>query len=742
MEDLGFEVSLIPERKLFYSNDSSFGIYAVNIEEAENWDAIKPNSYGNVTIKGSMPELMIGKRYIATVTPKKDAKYGLGYEVSSIYVPPVSTKEEQRTFLASILTEFQIKSIFDAYPDENVVDLIKKDKFDVNLTKGIGEATFEKIKASIAENEKYQRAIIVLTGEFGIPYNAVKRLSDYYGSPDLLVEKIKENPYILTEVDGFGFKRVDEMALKLGVEKTSPHRIKSCIEFILTEEADNGHCWVKYTRTVNECIKLLNVKISDVEEVLNRPVSTRDGDFVTDGKIVYLRQYHKYESGITEHLLRILNSKTEYSITQVDIAIKMVEEKQGFPFTHEQLEAIHLAVSDNVIIINGKAGTGKTSVIKGVVEVIKTVEGLEYATCALSGKASQRIQESTGLDSFTIHRLLKYNPKFGWTFDEFNQLPHDIIILDEASMVNAQLFYYLLRAIKSGAKVIITGDTAQLEPIGVGNVLVDLIASGKIPKVELTIVHRQAQRSGILSCANTVREGKKFLSNTDFGQKRLGELQDLYMYAYEDANKVLNTVLKIAKQYKGDLLDFQIIVPMKSRGNLSTQNINTECQKIFNRDPIDVDAKNKLERKNVTFLEDDKVIINGNNYDKNIFNGTIGIIKYIDSTFVVDGEVVGEYVVDFEGVGDVRFTKSEMAKIDLAYAITCHKSQGSQWKYVVFALDYSSYVLLNRQLTYTAMTRASEALFMPVELKALQHSIETNNSVKRNTFLPDMLLSA
>jgi exodeoxyribonuclease V alpha subunit len=751
MSDEQFEVTVIAEKRIYpkpFVDYNDFGIFAVNVVDTKNWDLIEDNTFGNITLKGSMPDLEIGKTYVAIVTKKKDPKYGLGYEVEMIYKKQFTTLEEQKTFLSTILSEFQIKALTDAYPSDNIIDLIKSDKLDVGITKGIGEATLVKIKEKIIENEKYQMAIIKLTGEFGIPYNAVKKLSDQYGSPDLLVDKITINPYILTEIDGFGFVKVDEMALKMGVDKKSEHRISSCIEYVLIEESNDGHCWMKKTKLINECIKLTGLSIADIREVAE---NAKGRKFLAEDKMVYLIEFHKYETRIRDNILRLLNAKFEHKINNLEEIIEKVEIKQGFKFTEEQRTAIVYAIEHNVVIVNGKAGTGKTSVIKGIVAVLQEITipsmydpnvmvGLEYATCALSGKASQRIQESTGLDSYTIHRLYGYNPRLGWAYDEFNNLQRDIIILDEASMVNSELFYYVVRAIKDGAKLIITGDTAQLEPIGVGNVLVDLLESNKVPKVELTIVHRQAQKSGILSCANLVREGEKFLGNSEYGHRKLGELQDLYMYAYQDNEKVFQRVMKIAEKFNGgDLLDFQIIVPMKTRGINCAKNINEACQKLFNQDPQDIDPKFKIERKNVTFLENDKVIINGNNYDKGVFNGTIGMIKYIDSTFTEHNEVVGEIVIDFEGIGDIRFTKSEMNKLDLAYAITVHKSQGSQWKYVVFAMDYSSYVLLNRQLTYTAMTRASKALFMPVELKALQFSVETNKSTKRQTFLQDML---
>lgn len=742
MSDEQFEIVVTAEKRVHpkpFDEYLGFGIFAANVVDTEHWDLIEENSFGNITLKGDMPDLKIGKTYIARVTRKKDPKYGLGYQVGLIYMKQFTTLEEQVTFLSTILSEFQINALTKAYPESNLVDLIKNDQLDLNLVKGIGESTLTKIKDKIIENEKYQRAIIELTGEYGIPYSAVKRLSDKYGSPDLLIEKINANPYILTEVDGFGFKKVDEIALNMGVPKDSKNRISSCAEYILNEEAGNGHSWMKFTRLISQSLKLLDLNIKTVKESLLAEVVTRGYTIVEEENIIYMREYYNYELKIKENVLRILNAQFEHKVSDLETIIESVEDRQGFKFTDEQKDAIQYAVNHNIVIVNGKAGTGKTSVIKGIVEVLRSIKGLEYATCALSGKASQRIQESTGLDSYTIHRLYGYHPSFGWNFDEFNPLPKDIIILDEASMVNSELFYYVVRAIKGGAKLIITGDTAQLEPIGVGNVLVDLLASNKVPKVELTIVHRQAQKSGILSCANEVREGKHFLSNSDFGLNKLGELKDLWTYGYTNSEDVYKRVMEIAKKFKGDILDFQIIVPMKTRGVNCAKNINEACQKLFNQDPEDVDPRNKVERKNVTFLEGDKVILNGNNYNKNVFNGTIGIIKYIDTTFITEGDVTGEIVIDFEGVGDIRFTKAEMNKLDLAYAITVHKSQGSQWKYVVFAMDYSSFILLNRQLTYTAMTRASKYLFMPVELKALTHAINTSKSTERQTFLPEML---
>lgn len=744
------EITIKPTKQRFYSQVNSYGIFEVYLtEDSKNEENIKymDNSIRigeTFNLVGNMPMIEMDKKYTAFVEEKIHPKFGLQYEAKIIYEKIMSTREDQVVFLNTILTEKQTKTLFNAYNDEedDIIDLIKNDKINLDLLHGIGEIKIKKIKDKIIQNEKYQKAIVELSGRFDLSYKVIVKLTEQYGSPELLLDKINENPYILSEVDGFGFKRVDEIALSMGTDKDSSNRVESCIKYILQEQASNfGHIWMKKNRVISEAIKLLGLRISEVQSHLLTILKDENKDIVIFEDKLFLSKNYFYEYEVYNNLTRLLKVKPTVSF-DFDFyeAVNTVEEQQGFKFTEEQKTAIQLGVKNNVLVVNGKAGSGKTSVIKGIVEVLKMhhnslmkenpdIENLEYATCALSGKASQRIQESTGLNAYTIHRLLGYNPRIGWGFDESNKMGYDVIVLDEASMVNSQLFYFLIRAIKSGAKIIITGDTAQLEPIGIGNVLVDILSVKEIPSVELTIVHRQAQKSGILYNANLVRDGINFFKGYPNKFCRMGELKDLYMYPNKEKENVLKRVLNIASRYNEDIMDFQILVPMKNKGELSTQNLNSKLQLIFNQDPEDVDEQSKIVRKNSTILTGDKVIINGNNYDKNVFNGTMGVVEYIDSY----GK--GEIIIDFEGVGRITFTKEEMGQIDLGYAISIHKSQGSQWKYVVLAFDYSSYVLLNRQLTYTGMTRAILALFFVFEIKALDYAIKTDKSSDRNTFL-------
>ena len=675
------EIEVTPNFKLFYSEESSYGIFPVDVkDESPDIDKIKFSNQilNRITIVGSMPDLKPNKTYVAKVFEVTHPKYGLQYEVQTIYEKLFTTRASQVEFLKVLLTEKQMESLLEAYPDDNLVDIIKDDKIDVSKTKGIGEATLEKIKQKITDNEKYQQAVVHLTAKYGIPYNSVKTLSDKYGSPNILLDKVEKNPYILTEVHGFGFKKVDVIALSMGIPLDSPMRIESCIDFCLEEEANNGHAWMKITRIVEKVMDLTGLGLKQLETFIENMENSKDNvpkEIRVKRGIVYKEKYKFYEESIKNDLLRIMDQEFpyQYDDERVKKAILDVEQDQGFKFTEEQIKAIYSATENNVLVISGKAGSGKTSVIKGIMAVLTSVNTkdeplVEVGACALSGKASQRIFEATGFKAMTMHRLLGYNPNTGWAHNHENPLFHNIIFVDEFSMINTELAFRLTSAVANGSKLIIAGDVGQLEPIGVGNVLVDLIESNAVPAIELTIVHRQAQKSGILSSANKVREGEFFTGSQSTKKEVVGEMKDLYYYPYNSGDMVEKRILNIAERYKGNVMDFQIMVPMKNRGKLSTKNLNNELQLIFNTNPEEVPKSKKITRGEVTFVEDDKVIINGNNYDKNVFNGTMGMITYIDS-LKTDGEIV----IDFDTVGQVSFTKDEMKQIDLGYAVTIHK---------------------------------------------------------------------
>lgn len=723
--DNSVKISVIVERELFYNEESNFGIYGVKPSNSEDSKLVKLNQYGNISVKGVMPQLEIGGEYKVVLVEKEDKKYGLGYELQTVTQDIPTSIDGQKEYLSVLLTPLQIMNIYDVYEGQDVITLMKEGTFDYEKVKGLGEVTYKQVRDKILGNIELQEALVELS-KYGLNYNMVSKLVNKYGSAKLLIQKVEVNPYILTEVDGIGFKKCDELALKMGIEKDSNFRIEACINFILSSEAsNNGNCWVARRKIVNESLELLKIEDDKIEDFLDSYEGKR---IKVSKERVYFKSSYDYEKDVFENIKRILDAKSSIAITDIDERIKKAEKNQGFEFTDEQKKAIETAMNNNLVIISGKAGTGKTTILKGVLSVLGT--DTTYSACALSGKASQRIAESTGLEAGTIHRTLGF-AEDGFLHNGNNPLSSDVVLLDEASMVNSQIFSHLISAVKTGSKFIIIGDIEQLEPIGIGNVLKDMIESKQIPTAMLTIVHRQALRSGILSTANEVREGKQFNDKGNNDNRVIGELKDLHFKPYEKADNVYKTILKTSKQYKKtkdfDIMNFQVIVPMKSRGELSTKNLNIELQKIFNGD-----AKMGIKKGDYDFRVGDKIIQCGNNYDDNVFNGTLGIIEGID----VKNKTM---TIDFVGIGMVQYSGEQIVQIDMAYALTVHRVQGSQFDVVVLGFDYSSYVLLSRQLVYTALTRAIKLCILTCQNEALRHAIRTDKASKRNTFLQEML---
>lgn len=715
-------LELTVNRELFYNDENNFGIYGCTPSD-DDIPFVKLNKYGNITIKGVMQRLEIYRTYKVKAVEVEDKKFGFGYNVERIVNDAPTSIEEQKTYLKSLLTETQVNSIYEVYEGQDVIKMMQDNTFDHSKVKGIGDYTYNNIREKIIINLELQSALVELS-QYGLNYNNISKLVKHYNnSPALLIEKVKENPYVLTDVNGIGFIKCDQYALKMGIEKESSHRINACIEYILDEAATSeGHSWVGKVAVYKKAVELLDIDKKIVRDSIENLSPTK---FHVDEKRVALFSNYWYEKQISEKLNLLINSFSHIEVEDIDSKINDAEKVQGFEFTDEQRRAIRMACEEQILIVNGKAGTGKTSVLKGVLSVLGEYT---YMTCALSGKASQRIVESTGLQSMTIHRLLSYTPREGFHYRNDNPLKQDIIVVDEASMVNVSIFFHLLDAIKRGSKLIILGDTEQLEPIGCGNVLKNMIESCKIPTVTLTVVHRQALKSGILSVANKVRDGIQFTESNNYNRRRIGELKDLFLRPFADSEDVYTDVIDVCKKYEGDIMDFQVIVPLKARGLISTKNLNVELQKIFNPDD-----KPTISRNGFDFKEGDKVIQQGNNYEDDVFNGTLGTIMEVNTEdkFVT---------IDFVGGNElVQYKQEDMMQIDLAYALSVHRCQGSQFKVVLFAIDFSAYVLLSRQLVYTALTRASHSLILICENEALRKAVGIDKASKRNTFLSELL---
>lgn len=717
-------------KKIYYNSQSSFGVFAV--EPLTNTNKVTINNFSNIVIRGVMPELMVNKEYDVIVLESNHHKYGHGYDVIMIKLQRPSTVEEQQLYIRTILRPQYAEAIIAKYPHHKIIDMIKDGSFSYEGIKGIKEAKFQKIKKDLLSNLEMQDIVVELN-ELKLTPKQAKKILDHFGNAITATSKIKENIYCLTDIHGFGFKTVDAFALKRGDDKYNKNRIIAGIKYLLQQEEQNGHSWIHLDDILKNCVELLKIEQSYIVHAIEEFKHAQQKELYIDNQKVALYRNYFYEKQIKEKLMQLLHSQPNVNIKNIDEKIKKVEDENGVSYTYEQKEAIKLAVKNNVFILNGKGGVGKTFTLKGI---LKILEQYTHICCALSGKAS-KVMSAHGLNAMTIHRALGYNGET-FTYNENEPLPYDIIVIDEAGMNSNYIMYKLLSAIKAGSKVIIVGDSGQLPPIGSGNVFDDLIKSKAFPMKELTIVQRQAQKSGILSCANIIRDGGQIIESNKFGKYVFGELKDFVVLSEKDRDNIKNKLLLISQKYKNKVKDFQVICGVKERGGLSVKQLNIELQKIFNPE-----EKPFIERGGYCYKVGDKIIQNGNNYsagedgDVSIFNGTIGYIVNIKKDRITGKD---QMYIQFEDIDEIIcYTGDEIDQIELAYAITCHRSQGSTIPVVLFVVDYGSYTILSKQFVYTGITRAAKGCVLLCENKALRYAIRTDHSGKRNTFLKEML---
>lgn len=730
-----YSFKIIPNNELFYSDDSNYGVY--KFSTIDDIPYLEDNSYVLFdkkldnkagTIVGNMQQLIIGEEYEVEATVEFNKKYNSWqYKPIRIVTKKPTNKDEQLRFLKSIITEKQSETLVEAYP--NIVDdIINNKEIDLNKTKGIKEYTFSKIKKKVLDNYVIADVLAMLQ-PLGISYKMILKLVENEPNPTLLKIKLHDNPYMLTKIHGLGFKRVDGLALKINPDiRISEKRMYAFLVYYFNEIGSNeGHTWVYIDKlkkivkeNVPECIEIFDeiiIKEKDNPVVL----------YVSDDRIS-LKRYYNIEKQIFKKINELQNSYNEYNINPKQ-AIINTQNRMGFELTDEQKEAIYSLVDNNVIVITANAGGGKTTVINGVIDMFKPK--YTVAMCSLSAKAAQRMVEVTGSEAQTIHRLLGYKG-FGFEFNEINSLPYDVIVLDEASMVNAELFLDLIRAIKNGSKLVLVFDDAQLPPIGVGNVASDLLKSTNIKINKFTKVHRQASKSGILVDANKIRQG---ISPVKIPKSKIvhGELNDMY-YLFRNDREMLNNLA--VKAYleaidKVGIDNATIITPRKKDCINSTREINKKVQNLLIDDNVPFINKGKYKIKLGS-----KVIQRVNDYEKDVVNGEIG---YIDKIFK-DEEIDDVFFnIKFDKNKIITYHKDEVDNIDLAYALTVHSSQGSEWDVVIVIIDNSHYILLDNCLLYTAITRASKKCMLIAEPSAFQKCIRTNKGKERQTFLKEML---
>lgn len=737
----------VPVTERFYSEDSSYGVFVFHTkDDIPKYDDVPENAFDSdlyakntkmSVLAGNMQQLYLGVEYEVTATLEYNAKYkSYQYKPKIVTATKPKSEQQQKCFLKSVVSEKQAETLLEHYP--NIVqDIVAgNDNVDVSILKGIGDKTYAKIKEKVLDNYVISD-ILVLLQPLGVTFSKIKKLISNEPNPSLLKEKLINNPYIMLEIKGFGFKTVDQLALKLNPEiKVSSKRTYAFINYFFSDMGNNqGHTWTTVDNlecairdNINECMETFH-KIIDSEREIEK-VLHFEGD-----KVGLLRYYEN-----EKNIFNILNSLQSYkslkvSKKDIDDGILQSEKDQGFPLTEEQRELVTKSMNHNVVIVTGSAGTGKTSVSRAILNVYKKAN-YSISCCALSAMAAQRIIEATGFQASTIHRLLGYNST-GFMYNYENPLDCDVLFVDECSMINAYIFYSVVCAVKEGKKIVLCGDNKQLPPIGYGNVFNDLLhKSEEFTVLRLTKVLRQAEDSGILMDANKIRKGIY-----PIGQPELkiinGKLKDM-IYMFRDTREgmtriAINTYIKSIQEDGMD--NVAIIVPRRKNCENSTDEINKKI--------VDL-VCNKMEKSvrfgNKTFYVGSKVTQMDNNYDKNVFNGEIGYITKIEE--VTDENEKNVYITVKYSMNNetkyVVYQRKELDQIDFAYALTVHKTQGQSIKTVIIIIDMTHYTLLDTCLLYTAITRAKKRCLLLSEPKAFKMCMENNKSKTRNTWLSIM----
>lgn len=720
-----YEFKITPMTELFYSEESLYGVYKFSSKDKIPYLDKIPfgDDAGIGTITGKMQRLTIGLNYECTAIESYNKKYNKWqYESIDIKADKPNTLEDKRTFLKCIITEKQTETILKEYP--NAIEMIlNNEDLDINKLKGIGEKTLATIKEKVIENYILSDVIIMLK-PYGISNNMIKKIFENEKNAILLKQKLKNNPYILTEIKGLGFKKVDSVAIKLNPQmRNSEQRMKAFIGYYLTEIGNkDGHSRIGITELIQavkenvyECFQLFN-------NFLEKECNIQTMIHISNDEVGLLKYYNR-EKEILERLNELDNANSFEKLKENIIlnSFDAFKRERSYDLVDEQKEIVYALNENNVVLLTGKAGAGKSSAID---VVLKAFKNRTISLTALSAKAVRRIVETTGVeDAKTIHRLLGFEGK-NFKHNENEPLNADIFIVDEASMINSSLFLSLLRAIPTGSKLLIVFDDGQLPPIGVGNIATDLLNS-KFKHIALNKVFRQAMDSGILSDANSIRDGINPINSPTSSMVR-GVLKDMYYIFESDKeeifNKAINYFMRSIQTLSLD--DVVICVPRKENCTNSALTFNNRIQ-----DLLLGNEKMKIQKGDKVFKLGTKLIQKTNNYERGVVNGEIGFLI----------KIVGDmFHVEFDNEKVIEYNVKEMDELELAYALTTHSMQGSQCNTVIIPLDMNSYTLLSRELIYTAITRASKRCLVISQPKSFNMGIKVKAS-KRNTWLQNLL---
>ena len=681
---------------------------------------VKVKGYNDlVTLVGNLLEVPVGSVLLCRGEWKVDKRYGSQFVAATWEETMPATVYGIEKYLGSGLVKGIgprfARAIVQRFGTETI-DIIETEIERLYEVPNIGRKRVAKIRESWEKQKDIKNVMLFLQG-YGVSTAYAAKIYREYGKES--IDKVRENPYRLADdIWGIGFKTADGIAAKMGYEKEDPRRCRSGILYTLGQLSDEGHVYAGEEQLVKTAGQLLEAGETAIRDTLAGMLQAED--LILDKDAIYLPPFYHAECG-TSRRLRDLAESTGRSLFDGLFDPSSLTAETGIEYDEVQLAAIRQAVTSKVMVLTGGPGTGKTTTTQGIIAALKKA-GLRVLLAAPTGRAAKRMSEATGMEAKTIHRLLEYNPQDGYKRNDENPLEGDALIVDECSMIDILLMNNLLKAVPVGMRLVFVGDIDQLPSVGAGNVLRDVIDSQRIPVVRLVRIFRQAQKSRIVMNAHTINQGR-------FPDTSNGRDTDFFFMREDDPERAAETIVRLVKErlpraYRESPDRIQVLTPMQ-RGVVGAANLNLLLQQALNP------SGPSLGRGGYTYRQGDRVMQLRNNYAKDVFNGDLGYIREVDTEERM-------LTVDFDGK-KVEYDVTELDELTLAYATTIHKAQGSEYPIVVMPVLMTHFVMLQRNLIYTGITRAKKICVLLGAAKALAYAVRNVSVLKRNTRLKERL---
>ena len=710
----------IVERVTFHNSDNGFCVLRIKARGHRNL----------VTVVGHSATISAGEWITATGEWINDYTHGPQFRAHFLKTSPPTSIEGIEKYLGSGM----IRGVGPVYANKlvkafgnKVFEIIEAEPERLREVPGIGDMRAKRITDAWSE-QKAVREIMVFLHSNGVGTARAVRIFKTYGADAIQI--MSENPYRLArDIRGIGFKTADAIAMKLGIETTAMIRLRAGMSYALSEAMNDGHCALPLTELMPLAVTLLDVSETLLETALGLELKEGNviADQIEDSSCIFLSGLYRAEQVICERIRKLSAGKIPWPAINADKALPWIEKNTAMTLVESQIAAIRLALSSKVMVITGGPGVGKTTIVNSILCIL-SVKGVNLILCAPTGRAAKRMSEATGYEAKTIHRLLEFDPKTGgFKRGQEKPIDCDLLVVDEASMVDVLLMQSLLKAVPDKGALLIVGDIDQLPSVGPGQVLADIISSQVVPVVRLTEVFRQAAKSRIISTAHKINQGAiPDLTIID-------DTSDFYFIKADDPETAVGRIVELVKERipkrfgLDPIRDIQVLCPM-NRGGIGARSLNVSLQNVLN--PV---SDRKVERFGWIFAPKDKVMQIENDYDKEIYNGDIGYIEDVNPE-------AAELMINFDG-RLVVYGFGELDTLVPAYATTIHKSQGSEYPAVVIPVLMQHYMMLQRNLLYTGVTRGKKLVVFVGQKKAIAIAVRNASSRRRWSKLNEWLSS-